>query len=226
MIKAVFFDAIKTLFSPYPSEAGLYQAVIKNVTGKELSIEELKDILKFAMDETEKLDAVKGNSIQQWEHYPTKIAELIGCEASECKNVGDKLRYETWGNPNNYRLYDDILGTLELLKKKNIYIACVSNEDGWLSNFFDHFGIKNYFEFILTSAEVGVEKPNPAIFKEAINKTAFMPEEILFVGDSLISDYYGAGPVGMKPVLIDREFLCEDVNITKINDMIDIKEFL
>jgi len=226
MIKAVFIDAIKTIFAPYPSETGLYKYVIEKVTGKVMTEAELAPILVKAMAETEKLDAVIGNSIQQWEHYPNKIAELIGCEGFECKTVGDQLRYETWGNPSNYRLYNDVIPALKLLQEKNIYIACVSNEDGWLSNFFDHFEIKSYFEFVLTSTEVGVEKPNPKMFCAALAKTDFQPEEVLFIGDSVISDYEGAKTVGMKPILIDREQMNKDNNIVRINDLTEILEYL
>lgn len=226
MIKAVFIDAIKTIFAPYPSEVGLFRNVIEKVTGKVMTEEEVSPILAKAMAETEKLDTVIGNSIQQWEHYPAKIAELIGCEASECKMVGDQFRYETWGNPENYRLYDDILPTLELLKKRGLYVACVSNEDGWLSNFFDQFKIKSYFRFILTSSEVDVEKPNPRIFLEALARTDFKPEEVLFVGDSAASDYNGSKAVGMKPLLVDRDHKNTDNDVVSIDDLTRIQEYL
>lgn len=226
MIKAVFLDAIKTIFTPYPTEVGLYKNIIHKVLGREMSEEEIAPILSKAMKETERLDAVKENSIQQWEHYPTRIAELLGCEKSECRAVGDKLRFETWGNPDNYRLFDDILPTLKALKEKNLYIACVSNEDGWLKDFFEHFHIGEYFQFIMTSAEVGIEKPNPQIFTKALSRTTFQPNEILFVGDSVISDYHGSQAVGMKPLLIDREHLNKDDNIVKIDNLEKVLEYI
>lgn len=226
MIKAVFLDAIKTIFAPFPSESELYIDVIRRITGKEFSVAEMTPILAKAMSETEQLDAVKNNSIQQWENYPMKIAELIGCDQSDWESVGGQIRYETWGNPENYRLFPDVLPTLRLLKDKELYIACVSNEDGWLGNFFDHFEISKYFQFVLTSDEVGIEKPNPKIFLEALAKTDFKPEEVLFVGDSITSDYIGASNVGMKALLIDRENKCKDEDIVRINDLTKIVEFL
>lgn len=226
MIKAIFLDAIKTIFAPYPSELALYKKVIEDTTGFELSEAEIELILSQAIAETEQLDCVKDNSIQQWEYFPVRVAELIGCEKSECKAIGDKLRYETWGNPENYRLYDDILPMLKALSEKGIYLACVSNEDGWLSNFFVHFGIEKYFQFVLTSDEAGIEKPNKIIFEKALARTNFRPEEVLFVGDSLISDYQGSQAVGMTSVLIDRDHKCNDNDIVKIDDLTKIMEFL
>jgi len=226
MIKAIYFDAIKTIFKPFPSEVGLYQKVIFEITGKQIHEEVLGPILEKAMTETEKLDSVKDNSIQQWGYYPAKVAELIGCDKADCPNVGEKLRYETWGNPNNYRLYDDILQALKMLKENDLYIACVSNEDGWLSKFFDHFEISEYFEFILTSQEVGVEKPNPLIFEKSLERGGFQPSEILFVGDSLPSDYAGSKAVGMNPLLIDREHKIADDSLIKTDDLTKIMDFI
>lgn len=226
MIKAVFIDAIKTIFAPYPTEVGLYKKVILELTGKDMSEEEIQPILDKAMAETEQLDAVKDNSFQQWEHYPTRIAELVGCEGSACKEIGERIRYETWGNPNNYRLYDDVLPTLGALAKRNLYVACVSNEDGWLEGFFKHFGIDKYFQFILTSSELGIEKPNPKIFLEATNRSGFEASEILFVGDSVVSDYRGSEAVGMQPLLIDRESKNTDNSVTAIDDLTQLMEYL
>ena len=226
MIKAVFIDAIKTIFAPFPSEVGLYKKVIHDLTGKDMSEVEIQTILDRAMSETEKLDSVKENSFQQWEYYPARIAELVGCVGNECDVMGERIRYETWGNPKNYRLYEDVIPTLKTLKSKNIFIACVSNEDGWLESFFDHFGIREYFSFILTSAELGVEKPNPKLFLEAISRTVFEADEIIHIGDSTVSDYRGSEAVGMKPLLIDRDSKNKDNDIVSISDMTKLLEYL
>jgi HAD superfamily hydrolase (TIGR01549 family) len=226
MIKAVFFDAIKTLFDPQPSELGLHKQVLELITGKEIDEVMLGRVIEQAMTETENLDIVKANGLQQWEYYPTKVAELLGCEKSECKNIGDQLRYETWGNPNNYKLFDDVLPILKALKERGIYVACVSNEDGWLSKFFDHFDIAEYFDFVLTSQEVGYEKPSTKIFQKALGMAKLMPNEVIFVGDSAIDDYQGSKAVGMQPLLIDRGSKNHDDNIVKIDNLERVLEYL
>ncbi len=226
MIKAVFFDAIKTIFDPQPSEVELHRKVLEKVTGRSIDETELEQIIKQAITETEKLDIVKTNGLQQWEYYPNKVAELIGCEKSECKNVGDQLRFETWGNPDNYKLFDDVLPTLKTLKEHGIYVACVSNEDGWLSKFFDHFGISEYFQFIITSQEIGFEKPDSRVFHAALIKTEFAQNEVLFVGDSEVSDYQGSLSAGMMPLLIDRDHKNHDDNIVKIDNLERVLEYI
>jgi len=226
MIKAVFFDAIKTLFDPQPSEVGLHKRVLEHITGKTIDEKELEKIIAQAMAETEKLDVVKANGLQQWEYYPNKLAELLGCEIETCKTVGDQLRYETWGNPDNYKLFDDVLPTLKALKERGIYIACVSNEDGWLGKFFDHFEISEYFHFVITSQEVGYEKPDSRIFMQALDMTDFNAGEVLFVGDSLVSDYQGSQSVGMQSLLIDRKHKNHDDRVVTIDNLEKVLEFI
>lgn len=226
MIKAVFFDAIKTLFDPQPSELGLHKKVLEEILNCEIDEKRLREAIDLAIRETELLEAVKEDSTKQWEVYPSRVAELIGCKKEDCQSVGEKLLYETWGNPNNYKLFDDVLPTLKLLREKGIYIACVSNEDGWLSKFFDQFEIKDYFEFIMTSKEVGYEKPNPKIFEKALAESGFEPEEILFVGDSVTCDYYGSKAMNMKPLLIDRSGENTDDKVVAINNLERVLEYI
>jgi putative hydrolase of the HAD superfamily len=58
-------------------------------------------------------------------------------------------------------------------------------------------GIKKYFNTITTSEEVGLKKPNPVIFKTALNKALAEPKNSIMIGDSLEADIMGAESVGM-----------------------------
>jgi FMN phosphatase YigB (HAD superfamily) len=54
-----------------------------------------------------------------------------------------------------------------------------------------------------------------------------LPKETIHVGDSLISDYYGAKNAGLQAILIDRDDKIKDNNnITKINSLREIIGFL
>jgi len=226
MIKAVFFDAIKTIFAPYPSEVELYKQAIFEIAGKNLGNAEIEAILKQAIAETESLDSVKNNSIQQWEHYPTRVAELVGCPLEECKDLGTLFKLETWGKPEKYRLYYDVLETLSLLDKRGVQIVCASNEELWLYDFFDHFNLRDRFKNIIISQEIGVEKPNIVFFEKALELTGFQAGEVLFVGDSLVSDYRGSQAAGMKSLLIDRDGQNTDNNVVAISDLTKVLEYL
>ena len=55
-----------------------------------------------------------------------------------------------------------------------------------------------YFDFIVSSEEVNVEKPHAKLFACCAQKANVPAEECLFVGDSLKKDYYGSSAAGMQ----------------------------
>ena len=68
-------------------------------------------------------------------------------------------------------------------------------------------GIQGFFSCIVSSQEAGVEKPNPAIFKQAIETLSLSVDSdgLLYVGNEYRADVLGARAAGLVPVLIDRD---------------------
>ncbi|MFE8701373.1 HAD family hydrolase [Cytobacillus sp. FJAT-54145] len=61
-----------------------------------------------------------------------------------------------------------------------------------------------YFDHILISGAFGIGKPDPSIFEHALNQLALHKDEVLMVGDNLMTDILGASRVGIKSVWINR----------------------
>jgi putative hydrolase of the HAD superfamily len=57
---------------------------------------------------------------------------------------------------------------------------------------------------LVISSEVGWKKPASGFFAALAARIALPPAEILFVGDDLANDYYGARSAGLQPVLLAR----------------------
>lgn len=85
---------------------------------------------------------------------------------------------------------------------------------GLLSNFDDSHaghqivsdtGVSSLFEAVVISADVGIRKPNPAIFERIITMLGLSAGDILFVGDTPVADVAGAKRVGMAAVWINRK---------------------
>lgn len=71
----------------------------------------------------------------------------------------------------------------------------ISNFDPRLSATLHNTKLKQYFKFVITSYEVGFEKPHPKIYEEAMKSSRLSdlkPEECLHVGNTVLTDYYGA----------------------------------
>lgn len=64
----------------------------------------------------------------------------------------------------------------------------------------DHLGMRNEFDLILVSEEVGFKKPSPQIFEIAIKRFDLSPEECIYVGDHPKNDIEGAGKIGMNTI--------------------------
>lgn len=59
-------------------------------------------------------------------------------------------------------------------------------------------GLKDYVDYLVTSEEVGFEKPNKEIFELALKKIDLDVNEVIMVGDSEKKDIKGAKIMGIK----------------------------
>ncbi|MCO5268297.1 MAG: YjjG family noncanonical pyrimidine nucleotidase [Brumimicrobium sp.] len=64
-------------------------------------------------------------------------------------------------------------------------------------------GLERYFSSILCSEEIGLNKPHPKVFYEALNRAKARISQSVMIGDDLISDVKGAENIGMRAVLFD-----------------------
>lgn len=90
---------------------------------------------------------------------------------------------------------------LDYLKSRSYRLHIISN--GFKEVQFKKMksaGIENYFEKIILSDEVGVNKPHPDIFRYALNKTGSSGETSLMIGDNYDADILGAMQSGLDQV--------------------------
>jgi putative hydrolase of the HAD superfamily len=71
----------------------------------------------------------------------------------------------------------------------------------------ENSGIRDFFEAVLCSEEVGKNKPNPEIFHEAMLRTKAESSNSLMIGDDFEADVIGASRVGMRGILFDPDQL-------------------
>ncbi|MGE5573339.1 MAG: HAD family hydrolase [Bacteroidota bacterium] len=97
------------------------------------------------------------------------------------------------------RLYPGVIPTLARLKQLGIGTGVITNtfqssEEKWL--WFRTQGIASYLDRIISSIEVGVAKPDPAIYALYVQACGLRPEEVAFVGHDL-GELYGAQQAGL-----------------------------
>ncbi len=97
---------------------------------------------------------------------------------------------------------DGAAETLAVLLERGYRIAVISNADGRVRGLLEDAGLGRHLEFVLDSAEMGVEKPDPRIFHAATTRLALDPSACAYVGDIYEIDVVGAAGAGLVPVLI------------------------
>jgi putative hydrolase of the HAD superfamily len=64
----------------------------------------------------------------------------------------------------------------------------------------DQLGIRNDFDLIIVSEEVGIKKPDRRIFEMALDKLELKPEQCIYIGDHPVNDIEGAAKAGMETI--------------------------
>jgi len=83
----------------------------------------------------------------------------------------------------------DIVAALQLLKDKNMRLALLSNESvARVDAYMEKTNLRHFFDAIVVSARIGVEKPDLRFFQEALNQLNIEGEEMAMFGDNQIAD--------------------------------------
>lgn len=124
--------------------------------------------------------------------------EVVGIKDQE---LADTFCREALGRiPTKNRLIDGAIELLEYLRPKyNMYI---------LSNGFKELqshkmrtaGIDKYFDALILSEDIGVNKPNRELYEYALEKTGSKLEESIMIGDMFETDIVGAANIGMEQI--------------------------
>jgi putative hydrolase of the HAD superfamily len=81
----------------------------------------------------------------------------------------------------------------------------VSNWDVSLHDVLERTGLRPLVDAVVISAELGVAKPDPAIFAAALERLGVAAGDALHVGDSVEHDVAGARAAGIDAVLVARD---------------------
>jgi HAD superfamily hydrolase (TIGR01549 family) len=97
---------------------------------------------------------------------------------------------------------------LRRLKSDHIPIAAISNAPfsaRILEAEIEKHGLGGYFQFVLSSADVGFRKPAAVIFETALPRLGVTAGQTWFIGDTFREDIVGATGAGLRPIFISRD---------------------
>ena len=99
---------------------------------------------------------------------------------------------------------------LDELKRRGFVLGAISDWEDTLPEVLTELGLISYFQALSISACVGVTKPNPRLFQEALRRINLPPQNCLHVGDWFELDIAGAGAAEMHALLFDWAGRCPD----------------
>ena len=219
---AVFFDAGETLVHPHPTFPDLFAQILRR-EGHEVDAETIRqrihvvfDRFKQAADTNELWTTSPEKSRRFWHDVYAIFLRDLGIDGGD--GLVDRV-YAEFTDLANYVLFDDVPPVLEKLRGAGLELGVVSNFEEWLEQLLEELGVIDFFRVRVISGVEGMEKPDPRIFRLAMERAGVSPEGSGYVGDNPEFDVGPAAAVGMHPVLIDRRDRFPDAEGTRITSM-------
>ncbi|WP_282123743.1 YjjG family noncanonical pyrimidine nucleotidase [Algibacter mikhailovii] len=224
-IKDVFFDLDHTLWD-FDKNSALTFEKIFSLNNIEVPLQEFVShyepinlkywkLYREGLIEKEDLRFVRLNETFQAINY--KIEEHIIYKLSE--------DYITYLTSFNYLFENthDILDYLSL--NYNLHII-TNGFDEVQHKKLTNSNIIKYFKTVTNSEMVGVKKPNPKIFKYALNSAKANISQSIMIGDSYEADILGAKDVGMNVVFFDTRKTKISEDVIQIDALSALKQYL
>ena len=235
MIKAVFFDWFNTLAQYEPPREELESQALQEF-GIHVSPQKIMPSLLAAdrdFFEENAVFPVRERSPEEqaeiYARYQKTILTEAGVNISSEPDMLMKImkRVQELSRGMSFALFDDVLSTLKTLKEQNLTLGLLTNLDSDMKPICRELGLESYVDFIVTSGEVGADKPKPPIFLAALQRAGVNASEAVHVGDQYKLDIIGARGVGITPVLIDRYDLYPEVSdCPRIHSLTELAEYL
>ncbi len=235
MIKAVCFDWFNTLARYEPPREELQSQALEefgiSVPPKKI----IRGLLIADRDyfEENTVFPVRKRSPEEQDKIYTRYQKTILTEAGgnipreeeTLLKIMQRLRQLSEGM--SFTLFDDVIPTLKTLKEQKLILGLLTNLDRDMKPICRELGLEPYINFVVTSGEVGVDKPKPPIFLAALQRAGVNASEAVHVGDQYNLDVIGARGVGITPILIDRYDLYPEVSdCPRIHSLAGLTEYL
>jgi putative hydrolase of the HAD superfamily len=204
-----------------------------------LEIDVLVDAIRSMWREVQaELKSESGSEDERWREVPAvekyrrvleRIDGIDGYEVGEMAEQVAHAHHETLVSA--AVLIDGAAEVLQRVREKGIPTVLVSNWDHARAgpSMLTQTGLQPLLDHVVISEAVGLRKPHPKIFTEALIPFAAAPAAALHIGDLAEADAWGAGRLGFKTVWIDRGAKgwpdeldpAPSLTVTRIADLLD-----
>jgi putative hydrolase of the HAD superfamily len=207
MIKAIFFDAVGTLFR-LTNTVGDHYAYVGREVGLNLDAQNLDRAFHTAWKQMPQRAAIDGprenDDKDWWRELVDVVLEQVAPSLGELdRDNFFEIAYEHFADAGVWELYPDVPGVLEQLRPR-FELAVISNFDGRLRFILQLLGISKFFSHVFISSELGADKPDPEIYRRAVRLIQLHANEVLHVGDDSQRDWEAATAAGLSVFRLNR----------------------
>jgi putative hydrolase of the HAD superfamily len=206
-IKAIFFDAVGTLFR-LTKTVGDHYAYVGCEVGLHLDAQKLERAFHAAWKQMPQRAAIDGPRENDDKGWWRKLVDVVLNKVAPSLSEFDRdnffeIAYEHFAEAGVWELYPEVCGVLQELLPR-FRLAVISNFDGRLRFILRHLGISKFFVNVFVSSELGADKPDPEIYRRALRLMKLKPNEVLHVGDDSERDWEAASTAGLLVFRLNR----------------------
>jgi putative hydrolase of the HAD superfamily len=229
--KAILYDAGRTLLRPRMEAPDIWDFLGEQL-GLQLPRErELPNVghhfySRMGKDGMGAYDTDE-NARSFWASYYIQAIREAGVDlpTEDLRQAADAL-YDWYQEPEQWEPYPETFEALERADALGLKQGIISDWSTDLVPILHAHEVTKHFDFVVASAAVRAAKPHPDIFRYALVRARLQPHEVLYVGDSYISDVLGARGVGIEAVLIDREGHAPEVDCKVVTSLLELFDLL
>lgn len=197
-IRAISFDVGGTLIEPWPSVGHVYAEVAARFGIAGATPDSLNRGFAAAWKARRGFDY----SRSAWralveETFRSASSAAPGAECFEAI-------YNHFATAVPWRIFDDVLPTIEAARRRGLKIAAISNWDERLHPLLSALRLAERFDVIVSSRDARCAKPAPEIFHRAAVELSVPAAGVLHIGDTRTEDYLGATAAGLRALWLDR----------------------
>lgn len=210
--QVIFLDAVGTLFGIRGSVGEIY-ANFAAQAGVIVNPTQLNQAFMESFYQAPKLNSslVIGDELVTlerawWESVAAKSFAAVGVlEVFPNFSAFFQDLFDHFALADPWYVYDDVPEVLESWQQRGIKLGVVSNFDSRLYPVLEVLELAHFFDSVTISTHVGAAKPDPNIFKIALENYDLEPIQAWHIGDSWSEDVIGAEQAGLGAIWLNRE---------------------
>jgi putative hydrolase of the HAD superfamily len=207
MPKAIFFDAAGTLIRLTKS-VGTNYALVAARQGLALDPAQLDRAFAAIWREMPARPATgeprEDDDKGWWRDLVERLLDRVSPRLdSIARDIFFEAAYEHFAEAGVWELYPEAREVIEILAP-DFELSIVSNFDRRLRVILDRLALSKYFRHVFISSELGVDKPDPLIFRRALEISGLAPGEVWYAGDDPVRDWAAASGAGLEVFRLER----------------------